>query len=136
MGGGTPDISCRSLPLAPLHTQLTVNSGATWGTHKAPKLSPQAQCGANPVVDPALPYSLYALNQRCAEAQLVPLGRRLAGEGASRRLPNEGYSKDDCYRACSRQNFIEPFYFELRGNDTEAQCYWCVLHFPCLLACV
>lgn len=104
---------------------------------RAPRLSSHAQCGVNPVVDPDLPFSLYALNQICAEATLLGENRRLAagdaamaapgkeGERRGRMLvpPSVGYTNETCWEGCSATGLLEPFYFSL---SETGQCFWCV----------
>lgn len=83
-------------------------------------------------------YDLDGTRQRCLEAQLTPLRRRLAqeeGEGQSQPQPSQrrelspttNPTAEDCFQYCSTEGgFYEPFYFVVeRTSATTADCLCC-----------
>ena len=125
---------------------LTVQA-AGWANKKASRLSPRAECGVNPVVDPTVPYSLYALNQKCVEGERVTVSdsRRLAGadaeaasveqeEGDKSRALNGALviTEDECWRACSANGYTNGSYFYVfsPGSGRDDECYCCATCTP------
>lgn len=125
---------------------LTVQA-AGWANKKAPRLSPRAECGINPVVDPTVPYSLYALNQKCVEGERVTVSdRRLAGaESEAASEEEQGGEKksralngalviteDECWQACSANGYADGsfFYVYSPGSGRDDECYCCATCTP------
>lgn len=120
---------------------MTVQTAGWADKTKAPRLSPRAECGVNPVVDSTLPYSLYALNQKCVEAQrvMVPAGRCLVDAAANgEKKEEEGekcrtlngalvVSEDECWQACSANGYTDGSYFYVYspGASLDDECYCC-----------
>lgn len=78
-----------------------------------------------------MPYSLYALNQKCAEAKLVTVGagRRLGeAEAAGRRLVAAVViTPEQCWQACSANGYPSGSYFYVfqPGSGASDECYCC-----------
>lgn len=115
-----------SMTRDPFRPQMSVQA-AKKPMSKALATAKVGQCGLNPVPDPSAAYSLYAAGQRCAQAQLVPVGGRRQLEwgdmDTARRLL---VTADSCWAACANKGYATPFYMNLYNAGGQTQCYWCV----------